>query len=149
MTVMAAGTTEKMYLHYDGPDGDVCLGEIHQLLGGGNGCINTTRQTPQTDFVNIGNVAWPKTYNMKDDARRFYIEVKRGTCTDCSDILSLPDADGQLPQAVLVAGEWKWPLEGVAISKAYTSFAQWAKNGNEINHWKWYKNATPNSVVDY
>ncbi|HBN47027.1 MAG TPA: hypothetical protein DD401_05305 [Prevotella sp.] len=149
VTVMAAGTTEKMYLHYDGPDGDVCLGEIHQLLGGGNGCINTTRQTPQTDFVNIGNVAWPKTYNMKDDARRFYIEVKRGTCTDCSDILSLPDADGQLPQAVLVAGEWKWPLEGVAISKAYTSFAQWAKNGNEINHWKWYKNATPNSVVDY
>ena len=149
VTVMAAGTTEEMYLHYDGPDGDVCLGEIHQLLGGGNGCINTTQQTPENDFVSIGNVAWPKTYNMKEDARRFYIEVKRGTCTDCSDILSLPDSEGQLPQAVLVAGEWKWPMEGVAISKAYTSFAQWAKNSTETSYWKWYKNADNNCVVKY
>ena len=148
VTVMAAGSTDRMYLHYDGPDGDVCLGEIHQLLRSGNGCVNTTQQMPQTDFAEIGNVAWPKTYNMKDDAKRFYIEVKRGTCRDCSDILSLPDNDGQLPQAILVAGEWKWPMEGVAITRAYPSFAKWAKDNTNINYWNWYQNANSNNVVN-
>ena len=32
VTVMAAGCTSRMYLHYDGPDGDQNLGEIHELL---------------------------------------------------------------------------------------------------------------------
>ena len=149
VTVMAAGTTEKMYLHYDGPDGDVCLGEIHQLLGGGDNCINTMQQMPQTGFVKIGKVAWPKTYNMKEDAQRFYIEVKRGTCQDCSDILALPAAGGQLPQAVLVAGEWKWPMEGVSITAAYSSFAQWARDNTNRNMWNWYTSAKGSSVVSY
>ena len=118
-------------------------------MGSGNRCINTTQQAPQTDFVSIGNVAWPKNYSMKEDARRFYIEVKRGTCKDCSDILSLPDSEGQLPQAILVAGEWKWPMEGVSITRAYASFAQWAKNSTETSYWKWYKNASYNNVVEY
>lgn len=149
VTVMAAGTTEKMYLHYDGPDGDVCLGEIHQILGGGDNCINTMQQMPQTGFVKVGKVGWPKNYNMKDDARRFYIEVKRGTCADCSDILSLPGVGGELPQAILVAGEWKWPMEGVSITTAYFSFAQWAKDNTNRNVWNWYGTPKANGVVNY
>ncbi len=149
VTVMAAGSTDKMYLHYDGPDGDVCLGEIHQLLHSGNGCVNTTQQTAQADFTDIGKVGWPKTYNMKEDAKRFYIEVKRGSCKDCSDILSLPDSEGQLPQAILVAGEWKWPLEGVSITRAYPSFAKWAKDDTRTSYWDWYQNPSRDIVIDY
>lgn len=148
VTVMAVGTTAQMYLHYDGPEGDVCLGELHELLGGEN-YINTKQTKAQTKFVKIDNVKWLKTYNMMSDARRFYVEVKRGTCKDCSDILSLPETGGQLPQAILVAGEWKWPMEGVSIKNAYPQFDKWAKDNTNTSWWKWYQNSAYNNVVSY
>ena len=148
VTVMAAGSPAKMYLHYVGPDGDVCLGEMHELLGGGD-YINTQQAVAQTPFVNVGTVKWPNTYNMKKDAGRFYVEVKRGTCKDCSDILSLADTDGQMPEALLVAGEWKWPMEGVSITKAYPQFGKWAKDNTATDWWKWYQNAENNTAVSY
>lgn len=150
VTVMAAGSTDKMYLHYDGPDGDVNLGEIHELLGGkSNSPINTTSTMPTASFVQIDCVPWSRDYDIQQDARRFYIEVKRGTCTDCTDILQLPDAPGQLPQALLVADEWKWPREGVSINTAYKTFANWCKDITKTAYWSWYTYPNSNSCVNY
>ncbi len=150
VTVMAAGSTDKMYLHYDGPDGDVNLGEIHELLGGkSNSPINTTSTMPTASFVQIDCVPWSRDYDIQQDARRFYIEVKRGTCTDCTDILQLPDAPGQLPQALLVANEWKWPREGVSINTAYKTFANWCKDITKTAYWSWYTYPNSNSCVNY
>lgn len=150
VTVMAAGSTDKMYLHYDGPEGDVNLGEIHTLLGGtSNQPINTKSSMPTAPFVQVACVPWSRDYDIQQDAKRFYIEVKRGTCSDCSDILQLPDQPGQLPQALLVADEWKWPREGVHITNAYKTFANWCKDVTKPAYWSWYAYPNSNACVNY
>ncbi len=150
VTAMATGSTAKMYLHYDGPDGDINLGEMHELLGGtSEQKINTQTSYAEVPFVQVGCVKWPKGYTVEQDAKRFYIEVQRGTCQDCSDIISLADKPGEMPQALLVAGEWKWPQEGRNIINAYTNFAKWAKNNTLLENWNWYDSPTYNAVVNY
>ena len=150
VTAMAVGSTAKMYLHYDGPDGDLVLGEMHELLhGSGDKPINTTSATLQTDFAKLDTVAWPKGYTIANDARRFYIEVKRGTCADCSDVITLPEEPGKMPEALLVAGEWKWPLEGVNINTAYTNFARWSRNVARLDYWNWYDTPRENTCINY
>lgn len=146
--VKAAGTNSRMYLHYDGPDGDVSLGEIHELLSGNSSeIINTKTAVPESPFVQVDCVKWPKGYTMQQDAHRFYIEVKRGDCADCGDVITLAEEPGKMPEALLVAGEWKWPKEGVDIMKAYPSFKQWAKDNTDMKYWNWYANPTADMVV--
>ncbi len=150
VTVMAVGSTSKMYLHYNGPDGDVNLGELHDLLGGTpDQMINTQLSYAEMPFVQVGCVKWLKGYTMEQDAKRFYVEVQRGTCKDCSDIITLAEKPGEMPQALLVAGEWKWPREGINIINAYPNFAKWAKNNTLIDNWNWYGSPTYNAVVNY
>lgn len=150
--VLAAGSKAKMYLHYDGPDGDQNLGEIHELLLGRQNkldIINTTSSIVSTPFVDVDCVPWPKGYTMANDAKRFYIEVKRGTCADCTDIIALPSEPGLMPEAILVAGEWKWPKEGTDILKAYPNFSKWAKDVTRTRFWDWYQSPTVDSFVSY
>lgn len=150
ITVQAAGSTDRMYLHYDGPDGDTNLGEIHELLGASaNEEVNTLTAIAHTPFVQLDNVKWPKGYTVKNDAKRFYIEVKRGSCSDCSDLLTLADTPGQMPQAMLVAGEWKWPMEGVNINNTYDTFVNWAKDITKMAFWNWYSYPKANTFVKY
>lgn len=152
--VLAAGSTNRMYLHYDGPDGDVNLGEIHSLLNknansGDLTKINTTSSIATVQFVDIGNVSWPKNYTMANDAKRFYIEVQRGNCKNCGDILSLPESPGEMPSAILVAGDWKWPMEGISIFSVYNNFSNWAKDVTNVSYWGWYNSPKNDSYVSY
>jgi hypothetical protein len=151
VTVEAAGSTSRMFLHYNGPDGDQNLGEIHELLGQKDklDLINTTSSMTSTPFVQVDCVPWPRGYTMNNDAKRFYIEVQRGTCTDCTDIISLPTEPGGMPEALLVAGEWKWPQEGVHILTAYPDFNKWAKDVTRTRFWEWYKSPVADSYVSY
>ena len=140
-----------MYLHYDGPDGDVNMGEMHELLGNKNSqtYINTQRALAGTPFTLIDCVPWPKDYTMANDAKRFYIEIQRGTCTDCTDVIMLPTDPGQMPEALLVAGEWHWPMEGVHISDAYDDFSRWVQDETRTRFWEWYKLPELNTSVEY
>lgn len=149
--VMAAGSTSRMYLHFDGPDGDENLGEIHDLLGSKKAetLINTQSAVANTPFVQVDCVPWPKEYTMGQDAKRFYIEIQRGTCDDCTDIISLANDPGQLPEALLVAGEWQWPMEGVHINSAYNDFSRWAHDPSRTRYWEWYTNPEYSSSVVY
>lgn len=152
--VLAAGSTYRMYLHYDGPDGDVNLGEIHGLLNkkandGDLTRINTTSSMATVQFADIGNVSWPSGYTIANDAKRFYIEVQRGSCKDCGDILSLPESPGEMPEAILVAGEWKWPKEGISIFSVYNNFSNWAKDVTNVSYWGWYNSPKNDSYVSY
>lgn len=150
VTVMAAGCKSKMYLHYDGPDGDQNLGEVHELLGGNADTeINTRTSMAQYPFVSIDCVKWPKSYTMEEDAKRFYIEVVRGDCKDCSDVITLAEEPGKAPEALLVAGEWKWPREGVNIMTTYDTFANWSKDITKIAYWNWYSYPKSNTYVNY
>ena len=151
VTVMAAGSTSRMYLHYDGPDGDVNMGEIHDLMGKKNDLtyINTQEALAGTPFSLIDCVPWPKGYTMGNDAKRFYIEIQRGTCDDCTDVITLANEPGQMPEALLVAGEWQWPMEGVHIFNAYGDFPQWSKDVTRTRFWEWYKAPQYDSYVSY
>ena len=150
VTVLAAGSDERMYLHYEGPDGDQNLGEIHELLGKNKlDIINTNTSVISTPFVEVDCVPWPNGYTMANDAQRFYIEVKRGTCADCSDIIALPSEPGVMPEALLVAGNWNWPIEGVHINSAYTDFSKWAKDVTRTRFWEWYKSPEYGTFVSY
>ena len=147
---MAAGSTSRMYLHYDGPDGDQNLGEIHELLGGRQtDYINTTMSIASTPFVDVACVKWPKDYHVASDAGRFYIEIQRGTCKDCTDMITLADSPGKMPEALLVAGEWKWPKEGTHIFSTYSIFSLWARDATKVNYWSWYDSPKLGNYVDY
>ena len=150
VTVQAAGSDARMYLHFDGPDGDVNMGEIHELLGSKkNTYINTQKALANTPFVEVDCVPWPKGYTMANDAKRFYIEVQRGTCNDCSDVITLAHDPGVMPEAVLIAGEWQWPKEGVHIYDAYVDFSEWALDETITRFWEWYKTPEVNTYVSY
>lgn len=152
VTVKAAGSTSRMYLHYDGPNGDENLGEIHELLGSKKTetLINTQDVVANTPFVQIDCVPWPKDYTMGEDAKRFYIEIQRGTCDDCTDIITLANEPGQLPEALLVAdGDWSWPMEGVNINAAYTEISKWAQDVTRTRFWEWYQTPKNNTFVSY
>ena len=147
--VEAAGSTARMYLHYDGPDGDQNMGEVHDLLGSGQTYVNTLGALASTPFVLVDCVPWPKDYTMVDDAKRFYIEIQRGTCSDCSDVITLALDPGQMPEAMLVAGEWQWPMEGVNVIDAFEEFPGWAHDETRTRYWEWYKLPKDNTIVSY
>lgn len=151
VSLMAAGSDNQMFLCYDGPEGIVNFGEVHTLLGDNRSTnpINTTQSQISTPFVELDCVPWPKNYTMEQDAGRFYILVKRGTCSDCTDTLSLATTPGQLPKAALIAGEWKWPMEGTSIITAYPSFRNWAADPTRITYWNWHRNPAANTFVSY
>ena len=150
VTLMAAGSTAKMYLHYDGPDGDQNLGEIHELFGQKRlSKINTTSSFASVPFVDLGDVKWLSNYTASDDAKRFYIEVQRGSCVNCGDQLTLPYEPGVMPQAILVAGSWHWPKEGTDISAAYQTFPTWAMDMTRLGYWNWHASPLSESSVSY
>ena len=149
VSIMAAGSTSRMYLHYDGPEGDVNFGEMHELMGGNVDCINTKSSLATTTFAELGTVPWPKDYTMVKDAKRFYIEIQRGTCSDCTDVICLPETLGTMPEAILIAGEWHWPMEGVHIISSYSAFPEWAKDVAIKRYWEWYKLPNEGTFVSY
>ncbi len=149
VSIMAAGSNSRMYLHYDGPDGDVNFGEIHELMDSKLDCVNTKSSMVETPFTELDCVPWPKGYTMDKDAKRFYIEIQRGTCSDCTDVISLPNDPGLRPEAILVAGEWQWPMEGVHIVSSYPDFPKWAKDGTKTNYWEWYQSPKEDTFVSY
>ena len=149
VTVMAAGSTERMFLHYDGPEGDRNMGEIHDLLASSQTYVNTKGALANTPFVLVDCVPWPKDYSMAEDAKRFYIEIQRGSCDDCTDVITLAYQPGKMPEALLVAGNWQWPLEGEHISTAYRDFPNWAQDVTRTRFWPWYKTPEQNTFVTY
>lgn len=152
VTVMAAGSNARMYLHYDGPDGDQTLGEIHELMGQRDPTfINTKGAVANYPFVTVDCVPWPTGYTMANDAKRFYIEIQRGTCGDCTDVITLPMSPGQMPEAVVIAGDWNWPQEGSHIFNTYDEFPNWAQDVTRTRYWEWYKSPSPlsDSYVTY
>ena len=149
VTVMAAGSPTRMYLHYDGPDGDQNLGEIHDLLGSSQTYVNTKGALAGTPFVLVDCVPWPNGYTMANDAKRFYIEIQRGSCDNCTDVITLAQEPGKMPEGLVVAGEWQWPIEGTHIFSAYNDFPSWAQDVTRTRFWEWYKTPGIDTYVTY
>lgn len=145
--VCAAGSEQPIYLYYDGPNGDTQLCEVHEALGGGK-YINTTSSIAIVQPKHVATVDWPTEYSIANDAKRFYCQIKRGTCKECKDIISLNDNSGEMPQAILVAGNWNWPKEGINIVSVYNSFPDWSKDATKMTFWNWYSYPQADTFVN-
>lgn len=51
---------------------------------------------------------------------------------------------GDAPYAVVIPGEWKWPIEWIPVIEAYPDFKGYAEDQN--NNIDWYKNPTADKV---
>jgi hypothetical protein len=51
---------------------------------------------------------------------------------------------GDAPYAVVIPGEWKWPIEWIPVIEAYEEFKGYAEDQN--NNIDWYKNPTADKV---
>lgn len=152
VTVLAAGIDEQVFLHYAAPDGtDMVLGELHELLGRtSDRPVNTGSSSLEVPGVQVDCVPWPEGFTMANDASRFTLEVIRGNCHgECSDWLTLYDDPGQVPEAILVAGNWQWPKEGVHITNTYFQFNNWAKDATNPAYWEWYHTPKTGTYVSY
>ena len=148
MVLCAAGSPYKMNLHYNGPEGDVDLGEVHQLFGEkAERCINTLSSRTEIDEITVAHVPWPHSYTMQQDADRFYLTVQRGNCTECDEMITLNSQPGLMPQAILVAGTWCWPKEQIPIFTTYSEFASWGKDYCKTAYWSWYSYPKSNTFV--
>ena len=148
VVLCAAGSPYKMNLHYNGPEGDVDLGEVHQLFGEkAERCINTLSSRTEVDEITVAHVPWPLNYTMQQDADRFYLTVQRGNCIGCDEMITFNSQPGLMPQAILVAGTWCWPKEQTPIFTTYSEFASWGKDYCKTAYWSWYSYPKSNTFV--
>lgn len=148
VVLCAAGSPYKMNLHYNGPEGDVDLGEVHQLFGEkAERCINTLSSRTEVDEITVAHVPWPLSYTMQQDADRFYLTVQRGNCIGCDEMITFNSQPGLMPQAILVAGTWCWPKEQIPIFTTYSEFASWGKDYCKTAYWSWYSYPKSNTYV--
>ena len=113
--------------------------------------INTNLYDNKNGTYNISKcfvITDDKTIYYEKD-KRFYIEVQRGTCEDCGELLMLPHEPGIMPQAILVVGSWRWPMEGTHICEAYPYFSYWAMDPTNTTYWNWHTSPQANTYVSY
>lgn len=92
--------------------------------------------------VLIGEVEWPEGYLMTKDAYRFYILLE-------GKKIAVSQTPGSVPQAICVAGEWRWPKEHVNLSTAYSLVGEWAKNIFTSEGREWYMHPAKSCVVSF
>lgn len=134
----ANGGTLDAELHYDGPEGDVKLGRMHQYLPARSNVGDKIDYAP----VLVGEVEWPEGYLMTKDAYRFYIVLE-------GKKIAVSQTSGSVPQAICVAGEWRWPKEHVNLSTAYSLVGEWAKNIFTSEGRDWYMHPAKGCVVSF
>ena len=55
--------------------------------------------------------------------------------------------DMQSPQALCVAGNWKWPKERINVYVAYPLIGKWGVNFNKKEYYNWYSQPKADAVV--
>ena len=73
---------------------------------------------------------------------------KAAVCDDTGSRRVLNDASYSCAEAILIAGEWKWPKEGIHINTVYPSFSNWCKDVTNQNYWDWYAQPLNGKVVE-
>ena len=80
--------------------------------------------------------------NAATDLLKFSIVVT-STNSQSTEITSAA-AVGEAPMALIIPGNWAWPIEKTSIKQAYPDFATWVKNETNTT---WYNNPTAEYVV--
>lgn len=105
---------------------------------------------------NITRLNWPagadysdlNKIDLKTVAAQIKIVVTSEDGTESSIELPVADKRGKAPYALCIPSPWAWPVERVAINRAYgNGFADWSKNAADIMAAKWYVKPADESLV--
>ena len=143
--LLATGAQRKTEVYFNGK----LLGEIHDLFGVSSGTfVNTTSNTATTKAVTLPSIDWPKNTTMEEQRMNFSLKVYNDDGTPDREF-SMVDLlnDMKSPQALCVAGDWKWPKERIDVYVAYPLIGKWGVNFNNPEYCNWYSQPKADAVV--
>ena len=110
--------------------------------------VNTISPTATKQAVTLNSIAWPEDATMEAQRMKFSLKVynedgKIDREFSMGDLLN----DMKSPQALCVAGDWKWPKERVNVYTAYPLIGLWGVNFNNTEYGNWYAYPKENAVV--
>ena len=144
VTPLAAGGVLETWITHN--SSDEYIGETHQLLGAQ---ASSTGNYPMINTSKITATGTPKTVNVGADFSitknmgGFGIIVKAKSGDANATVITAPTT-GAAPQMICVPDSWAWPTERTKVQDAYSDFAKWSANSNNI---EWYKNADNKLVI--
>ena len=143
--LLAAGAQRKTEVYFN----RTLLGEVHKLFGVSTDTfVNTTSNTATKKAVTLDSIEWPKNTTMEEQRMNFSLKVYNDDGTldrefSMEDLLN----DMQSPQALCVAGNWKWPKERINVYVAYPLIGKWGVNFNNQEYSNWYSQPKADAVV--
>ena len=141
--LLATGAQRKTEVYFKGK----LLGEVHALFGvSTNTFVNTTSNTATKKAVTLTPIEWPNNTTMETQRMNFSLKVYNDDGT--SREFSMDDLlNGKSPQALCVAGDWKWPKERINVYVAYPLIGKWGVNFNNPEYYNWYLQPKADAVV--
>lgn len=141
--LLATGAQRKTEVYFN----RTLLGEVHELFGVSTDTfVNTTSNTATTKAVTLPSINWPQNTTMEAQRMNFSLKVYNDDGT--SREFSMDDLlNGKSPQALCVAGNWKWPKERIAVHVAYPLIGKWGVNFNNPEYYNWYLQPKADAVV--
>lgn len=143
--LLAAGAQRKTEVYFNGTS----LGEVHDLFGVSTDTfVNTTSNTATTKAITLPTIEWPKNTTMEEQRMNFSLKVYNddGTLDHEFSMVDLLN-DMKSPQALCVAGDWKWPKERINVYVAYPLIGKWGVNFNNPEYSNWYSQPKADAVV--
>ena len=143
--LLATGAQRKTEVYFNG----TLLGEVHEIFGVSTGTfVNTTSNTATKKAVTLSPINWPQNTTMEAQRMNFSLKVYNDDGTvdrefSMKDLLN----DMKSPQALCVAGNWKWPKERIAVHVAYPLIGKWGVNFNNPEYNNWYYQPKADAVV--
>ena len=143
--LLATGAQRKTEVYFNG----TLLGEVHELFGVSTDTfVNTTSNTATRKAITLNSIEWPKNTTMEAQRMNFSLKVYNDDGTvdrefSMKDLLN----DMKSPQALCVAGNWKWPKERIAVHVAYPLIGKWGVNFNNEEYYNWYSQPKADAVV--
>ena len=143
--LLATGAQRKTKVYYN----STFLGEVHDLFGvDTKTMVNTTSTKATKKAVTLNSIDWPENTTMEALRMNFSLKVynEDGTLDrefSMTDLLN----NKKSPQALCVAGDWKWPKERVNVYTAYPLIGLWGVNFNNTEYGNWYAYPKENAVV--
>lgn len=144
VTPLAAGGVLETWITHN--SSDEYIGETHQLLGAQ---ASSTGNYPMINTSKITATGTPKTvtvganFSIAENMGGFGIIVKAKSGDANATVITAPTT-GAAPQMICVPDSWAWPTERTKVQDAYSDFAKWSANSNNI---EWYKNADNKLVI--
>lgn len=137
--LVAAGASIKDYIYFNGEP----IGEQHQLFGVNdfNILINTKKDHGHDYPTRHISKTVSESYTVSDvDMGGFMIH------NGYFDSIRYDfNQTGKVPFMICVPGDFKYPIEGASIFRAYPQFADWARNHN--NNKLWYKHPVDSLII--